>query len=442
MSVPKSMTSTIGATRASRVRYTILALICFLYFLSYLDRTAISVTAPAMIKEFHFNKATMGLVFSAFATTYALLQIIGGTLGDRFGPRAVLSFLMSWWSVFTAATGAAVNFFTLFTARLLFGLGEAGGFPVSTRALSSWFPKELRGSLQGILHACSRTGGAVSPIIVVAIVAWTGGWRSVFFVLGGVGILWAGAFYIMYRNSPADVPGVNREELAYIRGALSTTPPEPPQQNAIPWRQILASRDVWLLTLAYFAYGYTFWIYLTWLPTYMTDARHIAFGALALAVTIPLAGGVPGDLVGGWLSDYIYKRTGDLNVARRTLIAASFIGTVLFIIPALFVGSVVAAIILLALAMFMLECAVSNCWAVSMDLGGQNFCGTISGFMNTGFGVAGILSPLVFGILVDRTGSWPAGFIVGSAILVVGAIAISLVNATRQVGHATQSVSL
>ncbi len=432
----KPMASTIGALRASHVRYTILALICFLYFLSYLDRSAISVTAPAMIKEFHFNKATMGLVFSAFAFTYALLQIIGGTLGDRFGPRAVLSFLMAMWSLFTIATGAAVNFFTLFTARLLFGLGEAGGFPVSTRALASWFPKEMRGSLQGILHACSRTGGAVSPIIVVAIVAWTGSWRYAFFTLGVLGIAWAIVFYAMYRNSPADIPAVNQQELDYIRGA--STRAEPPQQLAIPWSQILASPDVWLLTLAYFAYGYTFWIYITWLPTYLTDARHISFGALALAVTIPLAGGVPGDLVGGWLSDYIYRRTGNLNLARRTMIAGAFIGTVVFILPAIFVSNVPAAIILLAFAMFMLECAVSNCWAVAMDLGGQNFCGTISGFMNTGFGVAGILSPLIFGILVDRTGSWLAGFIIGSALLILGAIAIAFVNATRQVGHSAE----
>ncbi len=434
MSVRKSTTTAIGAVGASHVRYTILTLICILYFLSYLDRTAISVTAPAMIKEFHFNKATMGLVFSAFATTYALLQIVGGTLGDRFGPRAVLTFLMAMWSAFTVATGAAINFATLFTARLLFGLGEAGGFPVSTRALSSWYPKEMRGSLQGILHACSRTGGTVSPVIVVAIVAWTGSWRYAFFALGLVGLLWAIAFYIMYRNSPEDVSGVNRQELEYIRGASGATPADEPQQHAIPWRQILASSDVWLLTLTYFAYGYTFWIYITWLPTYLTEARHLPFGALALAVTIPLAGGVPGDLAGGWFSDYLYKRTGDLNLARRTLIAGAFIGTVVFIVPALFVGNVAAAIILLALAMFMLECAVSNCWAVSMDLGGRNFCGTVSGFMNTGFGIAGILSPLIFGILVDRTGSWTAGFIVGSVLLIVGAIVISFVNATRQVG--------
>jgi sugar phosphate permease len=435
MSVQKPMTSTVRAIGASHVRYTILALICILYFLSYLDRTSISVTAPAMIKEFGFNKATMGLVFSAFATTYALLQIIGGTFGDRFGPRTVLSFLMAMWSVFTVATGAAVNFVTLFTARLLFGLGEAGGFPVSTRALASWFPKDMRGSLQGILHACSRTGGAVSPVIVVAIVALTGSWRYAFFTLGALGIVWAIAFFLMYRNSPVDVPGVNEQELDYIRGVASTTPADAPQQQAIPWGQILASPDVWFLTLVYFAYGYTFWIYYTWLPTYLTDARHLSFNALALAVTIPLAGGVPGDLVGGWLSDYIYKRTGNLNLARRSLIAGSFIGTVVFIIPALFVGNIAVTIVLLAVAMFMLECAVSNCWAVSMDLGGQNFCGTISGFMNTGFGVAGILSPLIFGVLVDRTGSWIAGFIVGSVLLVLGAIFISFVNATRQVGR-------
>ena len=136
----------------------------------------------------------------------------------------------------------------------------------------------------------------------------------------------------------------------------------------------------------------------------------------------------------------IYKRTGDLNLARRWPIAGAFLGTVVFILPAIYVSNVAVAIVLLACAMFMLECAVSNCWAVAMDLGGQNFCGTISAFMNTGFGVAGILSPLIFGILVDRTGSWLVGFMIGSALLMLGAIAIVYVNATHQVGHTTVEV--
>jgi sugar phosphate permease len=434
MSIQKTVTPTLGAITASKVRYGVLAVVCLLYFLSYLDRVAISVTAPSMMKDFHFNKSTMGLVFSAFAYTYALLQIAGGSLGDRFGPRRVLTFLMALWSAFTIVTGAATNLATLIFARLMFGLGEAGGFPVATRALSTWFPKDMRGFLQGITHACSRSGAAFSAPIVVGIVIWTGNWRYVFYILGALGLVWAVVFYYIYRDSPASMRNVNDLELDYISGQTALARSQEPPGAKIPWGEILRSRDVWLLTFSYFTYGYTLWIYLTWLPSYLTDVRHFSFAQLGLAASLPLAGGVVGDLSGGWLSDTIFRRTGDLNLARRSLIALPFIGTVLFVVPSLFVQNAILSVALSAGALFMLECAVSNCWAVSMDIGGRHFSGTISGVMNTGFGIAGILSPTIFGIIVDRTGSWSWGFWIGSVLLVLGAVAILFVNATKSVG--------
>ena len=434
MAARKSIAPGRAAPAASKVRYGVLAIICVLYFLAYLDRVAISVTAPSMMKDFHFNKSTMGLVFSAFAYSYALLQIVGGSLGDRFGPRRILAFLMTLWSAFTLVTGIAGNLATLLFARLMFGLGEAGGFPVATRALATWFPKEKRGFLQGLTHACSRSGAAFSAPIVVAIVVWTGNWRYVFYILGALGFVWSIAFYGFYRDLPATMPRVNNLELDYISGQNALARAQTPLAPKIPWREILRSKNVWLLTFTYFTYGYTLWIYLTWLPSYLTDVRHFSFAQLGLAASLPLVGGVAGDLFGGWLSDTLFRQTGNLNLARRSLIAIPFLGTVAFVIPSLFVQNAILSVVLSAGALFMLECAVSNCWAVSMDIGGRYYSGTISGIMNTGFGVAGILSPTIFGILVDRTGSWSAGFIIGSILLVLGAATILFVDATQSVG--------
>jgi sugar phosphate permease len=420
-----------AAARATKTRYVVLGILCLLYFISYLDRVTISVTAPKIIEQFHFSKTAMGSIFSAFAITYMIFQIPGGTLGDRFGPRTILAGLMAWWSAFTILTGFASSYVSFFVVRLFFGAGEAGGFPVATRALATWFPPTMRGFLQGVTHAASRAGAAFAPPIVVAIVASTGNWRNAFTILGAIGFLWAIGFWLYYRNSPAESKFVNKLELEAIGEltAVKTTG----RKRVMPWGRIFSNKDVWMLTLSYFAYGYTLWIYLTWLPTYLKEGRHFSFGQLGFIASLPLIGAILGDLVGGWASDALWRRTGNLNLARRSVIVVSFLGAAAFTIPAVFVANPYLSVALQTGALFMLECAVSNCWAVSMDLGGRNYSGTTSGIMNMASGLAAVVSPFVFGVLVDRTGSWSTGFVIGSVILVLGAITILFTDATNTV---------
>ncbi|HTJ25860.1 MAG TPA: MFS transporter [Candidatus Limnocylindria bacterium] len=421
----------VRAARATKTRYVVLAILCLLYFISYLDRVTISVTAPKIIEEFHFSKTIMGSIFSAFAITYTIFQIPGGTLGDRFGPRSILAGLMAFWSAFTILAGLATSYAGFFVNRLFFGAAEAGGFPVATRALATYFPPTMRGFLQGVTHAASRSGAAFAPPIVVAIVGYTGGWRPPFYILGALGFLWTIGFYLYYRNNPAESKFVNQLELDAIgtRTAAATTG----EKRAVPWKKIFSNKDVWMLTLSYFAYGYTLWIYLTWLPTYLKEGRHFSFAQMGFLASIPLIGAILGDLFGGWASDAIWRRTGNLNFARRSVIVTSFIGAAAFTIPAVFVANPYLSVALQTGAMFMLECAVSNCWAVAMDLGGRHYCGTTSAIMNMASGVSAIVSPFVFGVLVDRTGSWAAGFVIGSVILVLGAVTILFTDATNSV---------
>ena len=430
MSLTKSAAIS-GVARATKTRYVVLGILCLLYFISYLDRVTISVTAPKIIDEFHFSKTVMGSIFSAFAITYTIFQVPGGTLGDRFGPRSVLAGLMAWWSAFTILTGTATSYGSFFFMRLMFGIGEAGGFPVATRALATWFPRTMRGFLQGVTHAASRAGAAFAPPIVVALVSYTGGWRDPFYILGALGFLWAIAFYLYYRNSPAQSQFVNQLELDAI--GEHTAPAPTGEKRAIPWGRIIGNKDVWLLTMSYFAYGYTLWIYLTWLPTYLKEGRHFSFAQLGFLASLPLIGAILGDLFGGWASDAIWRRTGNLNLARRSMIVVSFVGAAAFTIPAVFVANPYLSVALQTGALFMLECAVSNCWAVSMDLGGRLYCGTTSGIMNMASGLAAVVSPFVFGVLVDRTGSWSAGFVIGSIILILGAVTVCFTDATNTV---------
>ena len=421
-----------GEPVASSTRQRILLIICLMYLISYLDRVTISVAAPKIIEEFHFNKATMGLIFSAFAWSYALLQIVGGTLGDRYGPRRILATLMTWWSAFTIFTGFAWNVGSFFVIRLLFGLGEAGGFPVATRALSSWFPASDRGWLQGITHAFARFGAAIAPPVIVWLTLTTGGWRPPFYILGSVGFVWAAWFFWYFRDRPEQKTGVNEEELRSIYGP-GGNPRTQAVKPVVPWGKILRNKDVWLLIATDFCYGYSLWIYLTWLPTYLTSARHFSFKGMGFYAALPLIGGVIGDVVGGKLTDWLWKTTGNLKVARRATIAAALFGSFLFSVPSVYVASAYTAVALQTFAFFFLEIAVSGLWAVSMDLGGRNFSGTVSGLMNTGFGVAGIVSPVVFGVMVDRSGSWVGPYIVGGALLLIGVLTILFTDPTNTV---------
>lgn len=418
--------------KTTKVRHIILFWLCLLYLISYLDRVAISVTAPEMMKEFSFSKTQLGLIFAAFSYPYALFQIVGGMFGDAFGPRRVLTVMMSWWSAFTAITALGWNLASLIVIRVLFGFGEAGGFPVATRAMATWFPPEARGYLQGITHAASRFGAAIAPPVVVAIML-SMGWRSVFYILGVIGFLWAIGFYYYYRDNPREHSGVNEQELNIIAGTKEGAADTAPKKRAIPWRQIVNNKNIWRLVLADFCYGYTLWVYLTWLPTYLVTSRGFSLLKMGMYAALPLLGGMVGDMVGGLLSDYVYVKTGNLRLARCSITFSAFVGAIIFTMAGAYAADPYTAVYALTAAFFFLECANANLWSIAMDLGGNYYSGTVSGIMNTGFGVAGMISPVVFGMIVDWSGSWVVPFIVSTSLLAAGSIAIATVNPAQSI---------
>jgi len=202
---------------ASYGRWYILGLICLMYLITYLDRVNIATAAPEISKEFGFDKITMGAIFSAFVWAYALFQVPGGWLNDRFGARTVLTAIVTYWSMMTAATAAATSGLSFVIVRFLFGVGEAGAFPGATRAMQLWYPRQERGLIQGLTHSASRLGAAIAPPIVVLIIT-TLGWRSVFYICGAVGFVWAAWWYFSYRNLPEEHGLVNEAEPPMCRG--------------------------------------------------------------------------------------------------------------------------------------------------------------------------------------------------------------------------------
>ncbi|MDR3565006.1 MAG: MFS transporter [Negativicutes bacterium] len=408
--------------KKSIIRWWILLLLCFMYLITFMDRVNISVVAPAVSKEFNFDKITMGFIFGAFSLAFALGQIPGGWMGDRFGPRKVLTTIVVYWSLMTIATAQAFSYLSFLVIRFFFGLGEAGAFPTATRAMQFWYPKSERGFIQGITHSFSRFGAAVVPPIAVSIMAlW--GWRAVFYVFGGAGVLWAICFYFVYRNRPEDHAGVNEAELAYIREAAeqggrlqahSVT-----DRPAVPWKTIFSTPNMWYICASYFCWNYNIFFFMTWLPSYLVEYRHFSLATMGFLASLPLLAGMIGDTVGGMLTDLVLKKTKKLKLARRIIAAPSMLLSAIFMVPAAVTSDPYMAVYCLAGSMFFLECVIAVAWAIPMDVGGQ-YTGTVSGVMTMAGNLAGVVSPIAFGFLVQG-GSWIAPFYLQALMLTIGA---------------------
>lgn len=419
-----------GENMSSKVRYLVLGILCAMYFIAYVDRVNISVAAPLLRKEMGLSAGELGLIFSAFAYPYAALQIVGGWLADKFGPRLVLAVLSVIWAVATILTGFAWGLASLMVFRVMLGIGEGGAFPSATRAMTHWFAAGERGFAQGITHSFARLGGAITPPIVLAIVA-VSGWRQSFFVLGGLSLIWTVLYVLLFRNTPVEHRWVKPEELAEIGFHARQAPQITVGPN--PWRRMI--RGMWLVTCVDFCYGWSLWVFLTWLPSYLKDSRGFDLKQMALFATLPLMAGVIGDTLGGVISDRVLVRTGNLKLARRLLLVVGLGGALVFILPAIYAATAVAAVMLLSAAFFFLELTNAVLWTLPIDIAGP-FAGTAGGMMNTGFGVAGMISPAVFGLLIDRTGSYELPFLISAGLLAVGAVCAMFVDPTRKVWEA------
>ncbi len=409
-------------TKSSYGRWYVLGLISLMYLVTYLDRVNISTAAPVISKEFGFDKITMGIIFSAFVWAYAIFQVPGGWLSDRFGARSVLTTIVGYWSIMTAATAAASGAFSFIIIRFLFGVGEAGAFPGATRAMQLWYPRQERGFVQGITHSASRFGAAIAPPIVVLIMT-TLGWRSVFYICGAVGLVWSLLWYFAYRNLPEEHGMVSRAELEHIRGVDSTGKVNEAaierMAATVPWGTLLRSPNMWAIMCAYFTYVYCLWIFLSWLPSYLVDFRHFTLLKVGIFASLPLFAGVVGDTVGGLATDWLLKKTRNTKLARRAVAIVGLLGCAAFIVPAALTEDAYTAVYCLTAAMFFLECTIGPSWAVPMDAGGK-YSGTVSGMMNMAGNIGGALSPLVFGFLAQY-GNWQAPFIVAAVLLILGA---------------------
>jgi MFS transporter, ACS family, glucarate transporter len=403
--------------RPTHVRYWVVVFAVTLAVVTYIDRVCISFAAPVIRADLHLTPVQMGYTFSAFAWTYALFEIPGGFLGDWMGPRRVLLRIVLWWSFFTAATGWAWNFASLAITRSLFGAGEAGCFPNLTKTFTTWLPHHERVRAQGIMWLSARWGGAFTPpLVYLAIQVMS--WRHAFELFGSIGILWAVLFYWWYRDHPRDKPGLNDAE----RRILTPNEALAAGHARVPWRRFAASPQVWLLCGQYFCSSYGWYFYITWLPTYLKEARGLQLGASALFGILPLFLGGLGSLVSGFIAVPLARFTGSVLKTRRLLAYIGFSGASVLLVVSTRMHNPLPAMLAMGLASFSNDLVMPGSWGACMDVGGR-YAGTLSGAMNMMGNLGGAASPTIIGYMLRWThNNWDLTFYVSAAVYLMAGI--------------------
>lgn len=412
----------------SRVRYRVLALAVLLAAITYLDRICISLTAPAMMRELGINKVQMSFVFSAFTLAYAAFEIPTGFWGDRVGTRKVLTRIVIWWSTFTVATAAVFNYASLLVIRFLFGAGEAGAWPNAARTFSRWFPVTERGTAQGIFFMGAHLGGAITPLLVTYLLTFLP-WRGVFVVFGAIGFVWAVSWYWWFRDEPEQHAAVRPQELEHIQRGRGAA--ESHHLNAAGWRRILTDRSLLALSAAYFTQGYSFYFFITWLPTYLENARGFTSTTLGVMAGLPLLMSVLADLLGGITTDRLTKRFG-LRVGRCGVGGVSLLLASILLIAGTATDHAYLGVALISIALAFSNFLLGASWGTCVDIAGGH-AGVVSAFMNTAGQIGGFLSPIVAALFVEKYGSWSAPLYVCGVLYFLGALCWWLVDPRRPI---------
>lgn len=378
--------------KASRVRFGVVGFALALAMLAYMQRVSISQAAAPLSADLGLDKAQMGLIFGAFALTYALFEIPMGALGDKFGMRKVLAPLVLIWSAFQALSGAAWNFTSLFAARLLFGTGEAGCFPNLTKMLSVWLPRDERVRMQSVMWACTRWAGALTPPIVVFVIGLAG-WRGAFAFFGILGAIWAIAFLLFYKDDPATHPKVNEAELKLLAGSRSMAHETPPGG----WLKVIAQVDVLLLVIQYTLFSFVWFFYVTWLPTFLQETFSLTPAQTAGYAVVPLAAGGFGALISGMIPS---------SVPRRTISLIGFAVTAVMLFSVSKASTPLMAVVMLGAASFFSDLTMPISWNTCIEVG-RRYTATVAATMNMCSGLAGFALSVGAGAVVKSLGWTP-----------------------------------
>lgn len=410
------------ALASVKYQHRVLGLLSLLSIITYLDRVCIAVAGPRMQDSLHISPQAWGWVTSVFFLSYSAFEIPTGMMGDRVGPRRVLTRIVLWWSVFTSLTGAVSNYFVLLLVRFCFGIGEAGAYPNASVVIGRWIPVQNRARAWGIVWMMSQIGGAISPLLVVPIQAHFG-WQTSFYLFGFVGIIWGSYWYWWFRDSPSEKAGVTKSELEELRGTSIH------KHEGLPWGVALRSSNLWRLMAIAACYVYVLSFFQSWFQTYLVRGRGYSEGDLLLS-SLPYVVGAGGNFAGGVTSDWLVRRLG-LKTGRRMVGVVGLGAAAVFLTSTILTTNNTLVLIFLSLVYGGLTFQQPNICAVCLDVG-RRHAGAVLGFGNTAANAASAVSSVVFGYLVGHFSSYNAPLIPMVLTLCVGTLLWLTVDPTRE----------
>jgi MFS transporter, ACS family, glucarate transporter len=430
----------------SNVRWFLVLWLFILSAVSFLDRVNISVAASAIASEYRLSDVQLGWVFSSFLWGYAIFQTFGGWLADKLGPRRVLTAGVVWWGIFTALTAAvspaltgAVFFFV--TVRFLLGAGEAIIYPASNQFVSRWIPTQERGFANGLIFAGVGAGAGSAPAIVTYIMVHYG-WRWSFWLSALLGLLVGVVWYLTARDRPEEHPRVSPGELRHIETGITTSvagvASGDSKANALPWSVILKSKEVWLVTLSYFCFGYVAWIFFSWFHRYLFKVRGLDLKSSAFYSTLPPLAMVACSLLGGVINDRLTKAYGK-RIGRCGIAVFALILTAILLVLGSQAASAQLASMVLAGGAGALYLAQSSYWSVTADIAGAR-AGSTSGFMNMGAQLGGGVTAILTPVIASHLG-WTYPFLFAAVLSALGALAWLAVNPQRTLERVAQASS-
>jgi MFS transporter, ACS family, glucarate transporter len=375
-----------------------------------------NVVSKYVKEDLDLDNQSFGYILGAFSLAYALFELPTGILGDRIGPRKVLTRVVLWWSGFTALTGTAFGFVYLLIVRFLFGMGEAGAYPNASIAIARWFPAVEVGRAQSVIWAAGRIGGALTPLLVIPLVHLVG-WRMAFFILGVVGSIWAAAWYYWFRDNPSEHKGITQKEIEEIETARKNAP----ISHKIHWKTIIKNPNIWLLMIMCHLFFYASYFFTNWSSTYFQEGRMMTEDQTKNFISLSYFLGAIGCIVGGFASDFLSKKFG-LKLGRRIVgVAGLGLSSICFLGAGLATDNQLAGY-LLALCVFLKDLTLPVAFAVCVDIGKRN-AGTVTGAMNFAGQMGGFFITIIFGTIVQQTGNfnYPL-FLIAGCLIVASAL--------------------
>jgi ACS family glucarate transporter-like MFS transporter len=419
------------------IRWLLVFWLFVLSAVSFLDRTNISIAGSSLASDYNLSNQQLGFVFSAFLIGYALFQTPGGWLADKLGSRRVLTAAVLWWGVFTALaavlnSSAAHALFFFIAVRFLLGAGEAIIYPASNQFVTRWIPTQQRGIANGLIFAGVGAGAGISPPLITWVMIHHG-WRMSFYICSAIGLAAGAVWYVIARDKPEQHPLVSARELAEIEVGL-TVKPAASKSSLVPWSEILGSRSVLAVTVAYFCYGYVAWIFFSWFFIYLKKVRGLDLKSSAQYGMLPFLAMTVCCVAGGLINDYLSKSKGK-RAGRVGVAVFSMALTCVFLVLGSRANDARLAGIVLAGGAGALYLSQSSFWSVTADIGGAS-SGSVSGLMNMGAQLGGALTASLTPWIADRYG-WTASFLVAAALCTVGALAWLLVDPDRALATRT-----